>query len=77
MLIAVPLTDKNFEEDARAIKDLGADAVEVRVDLFEDKSPDKVLWCLQKARSLGLLTILTIRSPQEGWQRGAKQERAL
>ncbi|MCI4458726.1 MAG: type I 3-dehydroquinate dehydratase [Thermocrinis sp.] len=66
MLIAVPLTDKNFEEDAKAIKDLGADAVEVRVDLFEDKSPERVLWCLQKAKSLGLLTILTIRSPQEG-----------
>jgi 3-dehydroquinate dehydratase-1 len=77
MLIAVPLTDKNFEEDARAIKDLGADAVEVRVDLFEDKSPDKVLWCLQKARSLGLLTILTIRSAAGGWQRGPKQEGAL
>jgi 3-dehydroquinate dehydratase-1 len=66
MLIAVPLTDKNFEEDAKAIKDLGADAVEVRVDLFEDKSSERVLWCLQKAKSLGLLTILTIRSPQEG-----------
>jgi 3-dehydroquinate dehydratase-1 len=39
MLIAVPLTDKNFEEDARAIKDLGADAVEVRVDVCKRQGP--------------------------------------
>ena len=66
MLIAVPITDRNLEEDLRTIKNLGADIVELRVDIFENKDPDYVLRAVQLAKKIGLLTILTVRSPEEG-----------
>jgi len=77
MLIAVPLTDKNFEEDAKAIKDLGADAVEVRVDLFEDKSSRKGPLVSAKGKVLRSFDHSDHKEPAGGWQRGAKQEGAL
>jgi len=66
MLIAVPLTDKNFEENLRVCKELGADIVELRVDMFEDKDPQKVKELIEKVQKEGLKTILTIRSEKEG-----------
>lgn len=66
MLIAVPLTDRKFEENLRACKEKGCDIVELRVDLFEKKSPDWVLRHVEKAQKMGLKTILTVRSEKEG-----------
>lgn len=74
MLIAVPLSDKNFEENLRLCKEEGADIIELRVDLFENKSPDFVLECIKKVQGIGLKTILTVRSEKEG---GSKVENRL
>ncbi len=74
MLIAVPLSDKNFEENLRLCKEEGADIIELRVDLFENKDPDFVLECIKRVQSIGLKTILTVRSEKEG---GTKVENRL
>ncbi|MFN3870563.1 MAG: type I 3-dehydroquinate dehydratase, partial [Aquificaceae bacterium] len=66
MLIAVPLSDKNFEENLRLCKEKGADLIELRVDLFENKDPSFVIECIQKVKDMGLGTILTVRSEMEG-----------
>ena len=71
MLIAVPLSDKNFEDNLRLCKEEGADIIELRVDLFENKSPDFVLECIKRVQGIGLKTILTVRSEKEG---GSKVE---
>ncbi len=68
-LIAVPLSDKDFEENLRLCREKGADLVELRVDLFEKKDPSFVLKCVNKAQALGLKTILTVRSEKEGGSR--------
>jgi len=75
MLIAVPLSDQNLEEDLRAVKELGADIVELRIDMFERTEPDYVLSWVKRAKELGLSTILTIRSPQEGGKDVPNRER--
>ncbi len=69
MLIAVPLSDENFEENLRLCKEGGADIIELRVDLFENKDPDFVLGCVQRVHEAGLKTILTVRSEREGGSR--------
>lgn len=74
MLIAVPLSDKNFEDNLRLCKEEGADIVELRVDLFENKDPGFVLECIKKVQGIGLKTILTVRSEKEG---GSKVENKL
>ncbi|MFN3470978.1 MAG: type I 3-dehydroquinate dehydratase [Aquificaceae bacterium] len=74
MLIAVPLSDKNFEENLRLCKEGGADIIELRVDLFEKKEAGFVLECIKKVQSMGLESILTIRSEKEG---GSKVENRL
>jgi len=66
MLIAVPLDDKGYEEKLHLCKEKGADIVELRVDLFENKEPSFVLECVKKAQNVGLKTILTVRSEEEG-----------
>ncbi|WP_333785286.1 type I 3-dehydroquinate dehydratase [Thermocrinis sp.] len=75
MLIAVPLSDQNLEEDLRAVKRLGADIVELRVDMFERTEPDYVLSWVKRAKEIGLSTILTIRSPEEGGREVPNRER--
>ncbi len=69
MLIAVPLTDRNFEENIKACKERGADIIELRVDLFENKDADFILECIKKVQEVGLKTILTVRSEKEGGSR--------
>ncbi|MFN3598472.1 MAG: type I 3-dehydroquinate dehydratase [Aquificaceae bacterium] len=69
MLIAVPLSDKNFEENLRICKEKNADLIELRIDLFENKDPSFVVECLQKVKDLGLGSILTVRSEKEGGSR--------
>ncbi len=66
MKIAVPLTDVNFEENTKLCKEKGADIVELRVDMFQDRSIQKVQYLIDYAHSLGLETILTVRSEREG-----------
>lgn len=66
MLIAVPLTDKDFKERVKEAKEKGADIVELRVDQFSKTDPDYVLDLLRTAKEEGLRTILTVRSPEEG-----------
>jgi len=66
MLIAVPLTDKDFKERVREAREKGADIVELRVDQFSKTDPDYVLDLLRTAKEEGLRTILTVRSPEEG-----------
>ena len=66
MLIAVPLTDKNFKERVKEAKEKGADLVELRVDQFSRTEVGYVLELIRFAKSIGLGTILTVRKPEEG-----------
>ncbi|SHK44884.1 type I 3-dehydroquinate dehydratase [Thermocrinis minervae] len=66
MLVAVPISDVDFQKKLQECKSKGADLVELRVDLFENKDPKHVLHIVNTARELGLGTILTVRSPKEG-----------
>ncbi len=66
MLIAVPLTDREFKERVREAKEKGADLVELRVDQFSRTEPEYILELLKTAKEVGLRTILTVRSPEEG-----------
>ncbi|WP_448584089.1 type I 3-dehydroquinate dehydratase [Thermocrinis sp.] len=75
MLIAVPLSDQSLEEDLKAVKELGADIVELRVDMFKRTEPDYVLSWVKRAKEVGLLTILTVRSKEEGGREVPERER--
>jgi len=66
MLIAVPLSDRNFGERLLKVREGGADAVELRVDLFERTDADYVEDLGRQVREAGLKLILTVRIPQEG-----------
>lgn len=74
MLIAVPLSDKDFEKNLSLCKENGADIIELRVDLFENKDKEYVKELVEKVHSFGLKTILTVRSEVEG---GSKVENRL
>ena len=66
MFIAVPLDDRNFSENLKKAKKLGADLIELRVDQFSNTEVSYVRSLLEEVKSLQLGTILTVRSPQEG-----------
>ena len=66
MLIAVPLTDENFEEKAKEAREKGADLVELRVDQFSRTEVEYVSDLLETTKDLGLGTILTVRIEEEG-----------
>lgn len=66
MLIAVPLSDGDFDNKLNFCREKGADIIELRVDLFENKDPIFVLNCIRKVQHAGLKTILTVRSEKEG-----------
>ncbi len=66
MLIAVPLTDEDFENKVKAVKEKGADIVELRVDTFRSTELDYVREHIDAVHISGLKTILTVRIPQEG-----------
>ncbi len=66
MLIAVSLNDKDFKENVKEAKNLGADIIELRVDTFSDTSVEKVREFIDFVHSYGLKTILTVRDPKEG-----------
>ncbi len=65
-LIAVSLDDRNYEENLKKAKNLGADAIEYRIDGFEDTSLKHCKEVIGFGKSLGLGAILTIRAPYEG-----------
>jgi 3-dehydroquinate dehydratase-1 len=66
MLIAVPLDDRQFEERAKRALEEGADLIELRVDLFENKDPQRVKERAVFVKELGGEAILTVRSEREG-----------
>ncbi|WP_457601663.1 type I 3-dehydroquinate dehydratase [Hydrogenivirga sp.] len=66
MLIAVPLTEKDFQDRVREAKDKGADLVELRVDQFERTDAEHVADRVHEVKDAGLGVILTVRSPEEG-----------
>lgn len=66
MLIAVPLTERNFSERVREAKEKGADLVELRVDQFERRDAEYVEERVREVKEVGLGVILTVRSPEEG-----------
>lgn len=74
MLIAVPLTDIEFDKRLEACRTLGADIVELRIDMFENTQVERVRKLIQKAHSAGLMTILTIRSEEEGGRKVENRE---
>jgi len=65
-LIAVSLNDENFEENLKKAKNLGADAVEYRIDAFEDISLSHCEEVIKFGNALGLKGILTVRAKWEG-----------
>ena len=69
MLIAVPLSDRDFDKNLTFCKEKGADVIELRVDLFENPNPEVVLVAIQKVQREGMKTILTVRSEREGGRR--------
>ncbi|MDQ7081797.1 MAG: type I 3-dehydroquinate dehydratase [Aquificota bacterium] len=66
MLIAVPMTDRDFSERVKEARDKGADLVELRVDQFSRTEVPYVIELLERAKDVGLGTILTVRIPSEG-----------
>jgi len=68
-LLAVPLDDRNFERNARLAKELGADAIEYRIDAFENSDLNHCQRIIETGKKLGLKGILTIRLPSEGGER--------
>ncbi|NPB05913.1 MAG: type I 3-dehydroquinate dehydratase [Aquificae bacterium] len=65
-LVAVSLNDENYRERIKRAKESGADAVEYRVDAFEDQNLDHCEEVIRFGNSLGLKGILTVRSREEG-----------
>jgi len=66
VLIAVPLSDKDFKKKIRKAKELGADIIEYRVDAFQNLDLSHIREVITYGNSLGLKAILTIRKPEEG-----------
>ncbi len=66
MLIAVPLTDEDFENRVKEVREKGGDIVELRVDTFRSTDLDYVKDHLDAVHTAGLKTILTVRIPEEG-----------
>jgi 3-dehydroquinate dehydratase-1 len=69
MLIAVSLDDKQYTLNLKKAKTLGADAVEYRIDSFENLSLEHCKNVLRYGKELNLVGILTVRDPKEGGKR--------
>lgn len=66
MLVAVPLTDREFDLRVKEAREKGADLVELRVDQFQRRELGFLEECVRKVKEEGLGVILTVRSPEEG-----------
>ncbi len=75
MKIAIPLSDENFEEYLEIASNEGADIIEIRVDLFENRDPEFIKEKIESVHKKGLETILTIRSEREGGKRVEGREK--
>ncbi len=64
--IAVPLSDENFLSNLENAFFKGADIIELRVDMFEDRSIEKIKSMLREIKARDLMSILTIRAKWEG-----------
>ena len=65
-IIAVSLNDEHFEENFQKAKQLGADAIEYRIDGFKNKDLNHCREVIQYGNTLGLKGILTVRAKWEG-----------
>ncbi len=65
-IVAVSLNDENYEERLKKAKELGADAVEYRIDAFKNQNLDHCREVISLGNSLGLKGILTVRARWEG-----------
>ncbi len=66
MLIAVPLSDRDFTAKVKEAKEKGADLIELRVDQFSRTEVDYVIEKVEIVKEHSLGTILTVRIPEEG-----------
>ena len=66
LLIAVSLNDENFRENFQKAKNLGADAIEYRIDGFKNRDLNHCEEVINFGSSLGLKGILTVRAKWEG-----------
>jgi 3-dehydroquinate dehydratase-1 len=64
--VAVPLSDENFIENLEKAFFKGADIIELRVDMFEDRSIENIKSMLREIKARDLMSILTIRAKWEG-----------
>ena len=65
-LIAVSLDDSDFVKNLKLAKQLGADAIEYRIDGFQNLDLIHCKEVISFGNSLGLKGILTVRAPWEG-----------
>ena len=65
-LIAVSLDDRDFKRNLEKAKQLGADAIEYRIDSFENISLEHCKKVISFGNYLGLKAVLTIRATFEG-----------
>ncbi len=65
-LVAVSLSDENYRENLKRAKELGADAVEYRIDAFQNRELKHCGEVIKFGNSLGLKAILTVRAKWEG-----------
>jgi len=64
--IAVPLSDENFLENVETAFFKGADAVELRVDMCENRDIEHIRSMLREIKARDMFTILTVRAKWEG-----------
>ncbi|MEN3033815.1 MAG: type I 3-dehydroquinate dehydratase [Aquificaceae bacterium] len=65
MLIAVSLSDRDFLKNLELARELGADIIELRLDLFEDKSYKNLSSMLISIKENGLKSLLTPKDAHE------------
>ncbi len=65
-LIAIPVNDKNLEDEVKTAKEKGADIIELRIDQFSNRNIDYILEKISFIKNLNLGIIGTIRSKKEG-----------
>jgi len=65
-IIAVSLDDTDYRENLKKAKEYGADAVEYRIDSFQNLEINHCKEVINSGKNLGLKAILTIRDPKEG-----------
>ncbi|WP_457642272.1 type I 3-dehydroquinate dehydratase [Persephonella sp.] len=65
-LIALPLNDKNLDQNLIKAKEKNIDIIEIRVDMFSNLEIDYIVEKVKQAKEKGFYTIVTVRSKKEG-----------